>query len=52
MSKVKVEEPEEVEAERYYVIESIKIMNMGTGTIKVNIIQQGQPTPPPKPPGK
>lgn len=42
---------EEGEVERYYVIENINITNSGTGSITVNIIQQGQPTtPPPNPP--
>lgn len=44
------EEPEEEEAERYYVIEEIHIENHGTGTVNVQIIQQGQPTPPNWPP--
>ncbi len=52
MSKKLIEEPVEEEVERYYVIETIKIENHSTGTINVNIIQQGQPTTPPKnPPG-
>lgn len=44
------EDPEEEYVQRYYVIEEIHIENHSTGTVNVQIIQQGQPSIPNWPP--